>query len=61
MAKGERTMKVFQVLDEDGKLTRLVEAYNVAQVKNYILGNIAIMPASALTVARASVKTEKAD
>lgn len=59
MAKGE--VKVFAVMDaKDGKLLKLVEAVSVKQVKDHLIGNVEIAPASALTVARADMEVEKA-
>lgn len=62
MARGDN--KVFAVLDEAGKVTRLVEAKTAAQVKEHILrsANVyEITVASALTVARAGMEVEKAE
>lgn len=64
MAKGE--MKVFQVLDENGKLIRLVEAENVKGVKEIILRSVDvhdIEEASGMTVSRGieeGLKVERA-
>jgi len=57
MAKGE--VKVFAVYDKDGKLTKLVEALTVREVKDHLLQGVTISAASALTVARSGLKAEK--
>jgi len=59
MAKGET--KVFSVMDKDGTITRLVEAQSAKQVKEFLLDGAQVAVASALTVARANVKVEKAE
>ncbi len=55
--------KVFAVMDKDGKLTKLVEATTVKQVKEFLLNGVTIETASALTVAysaKSGVVVEKA-
>ena len=54
-----KTLKVFQVMNETGEITRLVEAYTVAEVKAHLLGKTTIKVASALTVSRSGLKAEK--
>ena len=56
----QKEAKIYAVCDKNGKLTRLVEAQKVAQVKAHLLGGVTITEASALTVARAGIEVEKA-
>ena len=55
-----KELKIFAVHDKDGKLTRLVEAYTVKEVKDHLLQGVTITTASALTVSRSGLKAEKA-
>lgn len=58
MPKGET--KVWAVYDKDGELKKLVEAKTRGQVKEHLLDGTTIEEASALTVARSGMTTEKA-
>lgn len=56
----DKEAKVFAVYSGEGKLVNLVEAQTVKQVKEYLLAGKTIEVASALTVARSGLDTEKA-